>query len=347
MDEVSSLQQKTSFLKNKLAQHKDIIADIHAVSGNQRLGYRNKVCLHATYADGRWHFGLMSRKVFVPLPLCPVHAPIVNTTAAFLAGVMPPPDIFPLHFYVQSGKQLMLVVKSRTLPLTDWLSPEVEGFLQTQGIEGLWLHLNPSAGHKVFMKNNFFLLSGKPHSLDAHGLRYGPMSFQQLIPALYDDSVAKAMDFLKPDKNSVVVDLYCGTGYTCLQWHSRGAVTTGVELNGEAVGCFKVNVPGVEVLRGKCADRIPQLEVFTHQHKGFTPLLYVNPPRTGIEEKVLRWITESYRPLRIAYLSCSPGTLSRDLTLLEAGGYNTEGIIPYDFFPQTIHVECLALLSLF
>lgn len=52
-----------------------------------------------------------------------------------------------------------------------------------------------------------------------------------------------------------------------------------------------------------------------------------------------------YRPKRIAYLSCSAGTLRRDLEGLPVSGYRVVRIIPYDFFPQTYHVETLVLLE--
>jgi tRNA/tmRNA/rRNA uracil-C5-methylase (TrmA/RlmC/RlmD family) len=74
-------------------------------------------------------------------------------------------------------------------------------------------------------------------------------------------------------------------------------------------------------------------------------LAYVNPPRTGLEPEIMAWLTKDYRPARVAYLSCSAGTLKRDLECLEKSGYDIVRITPFDFFPQTLHVECLALLK--
>jgi tRNA/tmRNA/rRNA uracil-C5-methylase (TrmA/RlmC/RlmD family) len=78
---------------------------------------------------------------------------------------------------------------------------------------------------------------------------------------------------------------------------------------------------------------------------GFTRLLYVNPPRTGLEDGIAEWITLFMKPVRMAYLSCSAGTLSRDLAILCKSEYYVDKIIPFDFFPQTIHVESLVLLK--
>lgn len=81
------------------------------------------------------------------------------------------------------------------------------------------------------------------------------------------------------------------------------------------------------------------------RQEGRRRLLYVNPPRTGLEPEVIEWIAEEYRPAAIAYLSCSAGTLARDLERLQYGGYRVDVIAPYDFFPHTYHVETLALMG--
>jgi tRNA/tmRNA/rRNA uracil-C5-methylase (TrmA/RlmC/RlmD family) len=146
----------------------------------------------------------------------------------------------------------------------------------------------------------------------------------------------------------MVIDLYCGNGSTLRRWSKAGAPAVGVELDGTACECAALNNPGTEVLRGTCAQRIPQLEDWTAQAQraNRTRLLYLNPPRTGLESPLHGWISSRYRPARIAYLSCSAGTLGRDLARLCEAGYRVARLTPYDFFPHTYHVETLGLLSL-
>lgn len=74
-------------------------------------------------------------------------------------------------------------------------------------------------------------------------------------------------------------------------------------------------------------------------------LAYANPPRTGLEAAVREWLAAELQPEKIAYLSCSAGTLYRDLVFLTNHGFEIKRIIPYDFFPQTLHVETLALIE--
>jgi tRNA/tmRNA/rRNA uracil-C5-methylase (TrmA/RlmC/RlmD family) len=177
---------------------------------------------------------------------------------------------------------------------------------------------------------------------------YGPSAFQQLIPVLYQNALDTAEAFLSPTQYDCVVDLYCGIGVSLKRWSFQGARVLGVELAGEAVECARHNVPQALLLRGKCSERIPQLNEWIKQetHPSHQRLLYVNPPRTGIEPQVIQWVIDEFRPRRIAYLSCSAGTLRRDLDRLVNGGYQVAQIRPYDFFPQTYHVEALVLLTL-
>ena len=199
----------------------------------------------------------------------------------------------------------------------------------------------------MFAKNGWHLLWGQARSRDSNGLLYGPMAFQQVLPLLYNQALAEAEDFLAPSSDTVSIDLYCGSGASLVRWTARGARTVGVELGGEAVECAQQNAPQALVLRGKCAERIPQLKEWLESPAGTTGqrLLYLNPPRTGIEPAVLDWIVGHLQPARMAYLSCSAGTLRRDLDNLNPGGYEVVRITPYDFFPQTYHVETLVLLQ--
>lgn len=71
--------------------------------------------------------------------------------------------------------------------------------------------------------------------------------------------------------------------------------------------------------------------------------LVVDPPRKGCDEALLDTILKM-KPNRVVYVSCNPGTLARDLHILEDGGYVTEEVQPVDMFPHTSHVECVASL---
>ena len=316
---------------------------MRAVVGEARWGYRRKVCLSARWreTDG-WSLGLWRRDELIPIPDCPVHAQPVRATIHALLRALPPARDFSLAYFIQSGAQATLILKTHRVPDLAWLDANQRAELAAGGLEGLWLHLHPAAGRRLFARSGWRLLWGQPRSRDGFGLRYGPTAFQQQIPGLYRQALDAAENFLDPQPGDGIADLYCGIGASLARWTRRGARVIGVELGGEAVECAGLNAPAATVLRGKCDERIPQLRDWTPSTE--RRLLYVNPPRTGLEPAVLAWVAEEFRPERLAYLSCSAGTLSRNLAVLSASGYTVDTLIPYDFFPQTHHVETLALL---
>ncbi|MGF1525386.1 MAG: class I SAM-dependent RNA methyltransferase [Candidatus Competibacterales bacterium] len=281
----------------------------------------------------------------VDIPHCPVHGPRVGRALGLLVPRLPPAADFPLAFWVQSGAQLTLVVKAKPPLATAWFDAALGEALGGVGIEGLWLHGNPSAGAQLFTKRGWQHLWGRGWSTTAQGLRHGPAAFQQLVSQLYEAALDEAEAFLAPAARDGIVDLYCGVGASVVRWQRRGGRVLGVELDGNAVACARVNAPAAEILRGGCAQRLPQLRTWLEAGTFEERLGYLNPPRTGLEPAVTAWLA-SHRPLaRLAYLSCSPNTLARDLGLLEAGGYRVVRLVPWDFFPHTRHVETLALLA--
>jgi 23S rRNA (uracil1939-C5)-methyltransferase len=343
LDERASLAQKSSYLARALEPWADRIGPIEAPPSAQRLGYRDRVTLTARPSDAAgWRFGLVRRDELIAIHDCPVHSARVRALVRLLAQRLPPGEQLPLAYLHVCGAQATLIVKARsvaTQPLADVL-----GNLPATGIEGCWLHLHPAAGRRLFARSGWQLLWGVPRSRDPQGLLHGPTAFAQAVPELHARSVASAREYLGPAPGDAVLDLYCGHGSSLREWIAAGAKTLGVELSGEAVELAASNAPGAAVLRGTCTARLPQIRSWWNQQPG-RRLAYVNPPRSGLEPEVAYELATQLRPERVAYLSCSAGTLARDLEILESGGFGVERVVPYDFFPFTHHVEALVLLS--
>ncbi len=338
-----SLARKQAWLGEKLAPWAESLQPVCPAGAFFQWGYRHRVCLSASWQAGKWTMGLIKNNTVVPIPDCPVHAPQIRDAVSLFAAALPDPGRFPLAYFVQTGGQVTLVVKSKNLPDMQWLTPALMQDIACIGIQGLWLHLHPCTGKKIFAKNTWHLICGAPRSIDENGLIHGPRTFSQLIPPLYRQALSAAQAFLAPGAADIMVDLYCGIGPTLAKWQKTCPTVIGVELDGEAVACARENTPDVTILRGKCKDRIPQLTAAAAAFE--RRRLYVNPPRTGLEPEVTQWIVRTYQPDRMAYLSCSAGTLARDLALLEAHRYRVAALVPFDFFPRTLHVETLALIA--
>jgi len=285
----------------------------------------------------------MRRDELIPIHDCPVHTERVRALVRVLVKHLPPGNEFPLAYLHVAGAQATLIVKAHKVD-TERLDTVATAVVGT-GIDGLWLHLHPAAGRRLFARSGWRLLRGAPESRDPRGILHGPTAFMQALPDLHSRATNDAVRHLDPRPSVSVLDLYCGLGATLREWTQAGSAALGVELSGEATRFAARNAPSASVLRGTCAQRLPQVREWWAGREG-ERVAYVNPPRSGLEEKVTDAIAREFRPARLAYLSCSAGTLARDLAAFESAGHVVSVIRPYDFFPGTHHVETLALLEL-
>ncbi len=145
-------------------------------------------------------------------------------------------------------------------------------------------------------------------------------------------------------KGGVAIDLYCGVGLFTLPLARRFGLVVAIEANRRAVEFARRNLElagleNAEVVALGVAD-------WLKQHLAFEPVdfLLLDPPRSGAENAVIEGILKLL-PRRIAYVSCDPATLARDLKKLIAGGYSLDSVVAFDMFPQTHHVEAVAHLS--
>jgi tRNA/tmRNA/rRNA uracil-C5-methylase (TrmA/RlmC/RlmD family) len=341
----ASAAQKEEYLRRVLEAWRPALQPVRSPREDQRFGYRDRVTLNARFdAAAGWRFGMMRRDELIPIHDCPVHSVRVNKLVALLRATSPPGASFPLAYLHVAGGQATLVVKARTYEPADL--DALRAGLPATGVEGLWVHCHAAAGRRLFARSGWSLAWGAPRSLDASGLVHGPAAFQQLLPGLHAESVGLARLHLEPAPGVAVLDLYSGIGATLREWQQAGAAVLGIELAGGAVDCARLNAPGAVVLRGTCEQRLPQVRDWWRHGNASRHACYINPPRSGLEPPLLEALAHELRPDRLAYLSCSAGTLARDLAAFDATGYEVRSIVPFDFFPGTHHVECLALLSL-
>jgi 23S rRNA (uracil1939-C5)-methyltransferase len=139
-----------------------------------------------------------------------------------------------------------------------------------------------------------------------------------------------------PAEAGTCVDGYCGAGVFGRALAQHGWSVTGVELEPEATAAARARAPaGFRVVQGRMEERLEELLP--------VELVILNPPRTGVHERVAEALTRR-PPRRIVYLSCDPATLARDIARL-GPGYRITHLEAFDLFPQTAHVETLAVLD--
>jgi 23S rRNA (uracil1939-C5)-methyltransferase len=192
------------------------------------------------------------------------------------------------------------------------------------------------------------LLSGAAYLDETlHGMRLRISSeafFQtntEMAEQLYDLAAAYA-DLSGFER---VYDLYCGIGTIGLLLSPRAAEVWGLELVEEAVANAISNAKLNEIDNANffAGDvRLAMRDLVTKA--GRPDVLVVDPPRAGLSQKIVRRIIEA-APKRIVYVSCNPTTLAPNAAQLVEAGYHLRRVRPVDMFPQTPHIECVAVLD--
>lgn len=166
-------------------------------------------------------------------------------------------------------------------------------------------------------------------------------SFFQVNTAGAERLVQLVLEGLGLDEDDEAMDLYCGAGTFTLPLARRTGFVSAVESYGPAVRDLRRNLErahldNVDAVGGDAGREFPDTDA---------DVIVVDPPRAGLAEEVVRQLCE--QPARaIAYVSCDPATLARDIARFEESGvFMPKSITPVDLFPQTFHVETVTLMT--
>jgi 23S rRNA (uracil1939-C5)-methyltransferase len=156
---------------------------------------------------------------------------------------------------------------------------------------------------------------------------------------------ALAIEYARPSGFERLYDLFCGIGTIGLLMSPRVAELWGLEIVEDAVADAIANAKNNEVDNAQFFAGDVRLAMRELVEKAGRPdVLVVDPPRSGLSQKVVRRIIEA-SPKRIVYVSCNPTTLAPNAAqLVQDGGYEFVRVRPVDMFPQTPHIECVAEL---
>jgi 23S rRNA (uracil1939-C5)-methyltransferase len=211
----------------------------------------------------------------------------------------------------------------------------------------LRIHLQPGGADSVSLLEPDGPLPPLYYSLPEFNvvIEFEATDFVQVNGSVNQRMVALALDLLQPQSDDRILDLYCGLGNFSLPLARKCGQVTGVEGEQNLVARARANSARNDIANSQfvCADlnRISRREGWLSDD--WTALL-LDPARNGAQE-VVRHI-RSIDPSTIVYVSCHPGTLSRDLGELVTGyGYRLEAAGIIDMFPHTGHVESIAMLK--
>jgi len=286
--------------------------------------YRNHVQLHL---DEGGHLGFMAAREnrVVAIQECPIMHPLVADVFAALDIDFPELKKVSIRAGTTTEQQLLI------LETVGETAPALEADMAVSCV----LLLGDGTA-VTYVGDNYV-----SENLAGRSFRVSPTSFFQVNTAQTEHVLATVRNYLAPQRNEVLLDIYCGVGIFGLSLAEEVRRVIGIEDSESAVADARFNSQGidnVQFLQGRAEELLPDLEERVD-------MVILDPPRQGCHKKALTALLELAAP-KITYVSCDPATLARDVRGLVQGGYELVEVQPVDMFPQTSHTEAIALLHL-
>lgn len=176
--------------------------------------------------------------------------------------------------------------------------------------------------------------------------KVSPAAFFQPNTMQAERLYSRALELVQISKESLVYDLYCGTGTLGICAAHQAAEVIGIELAPESVLDARENIKlnhltNVNILAGDVGKVLAKLSVEDSRRPD---LVMVDPPRAGLDPKAIQHLLAIKAP-QLLYISCNPVSQAANIKELVAGGYKLEALQPVDQFPQTTHIENIAVLK--
>jgi 23S rRNA (uracil1939-C5)-methyltransferase len=373
------IMQHVSYEKQLEIKQRYLLENLHRIGGIDMTNvdvlsvvpspevyfYRNKLELSFGEHNGEVVLGLRERlspfKSFsaavVPIHVCPVFSPVIEKIIPIFSEFARNEGLMAFNPLTKKGalKHLVLRESKSTGEIMVILETRTEVLQNLDGIVREMAHHAPeitSFHHATNRKTDDIVhferikrifgarsISDKVADLT---LKVYPQTFSQpnlKASALLYDEITSQLDLKGKE---TILGLFCGAGPIELFLSKKALQVIGVDSEPANISAAKENCRLNEIMnctfyQSRAEDvlkknNIPRLDG-----------LVVDPPRTGLSKQGLSVVKKLNLP-KVAYVSCNPGTLARDLRKLCDHGYLIHRIIPFDFFPHTGHLETLAIL---
>ncbi|MER2181351.1 23S rRNA (uracil(1939)-C(5))-methyltransferase RlmD [Desemzia incerta] len=325
-------------------------------------GYRNKAQVPVRKVEGLLTTGFFRKNShdLIPMEDFYIQDPKIDEAIIAVRDIMREYGVKPYnekdntgnlrHIVVRRGYhtgEMMIVLVTRTAKLfpTSKIIPAIQEALPE--VVSIVQNVNPR-GTNVILGEEAIVLYGEDKYRDelmGNTFEISHRSFYQVNPLQTEKLYQTVLDFAAMTGEETVIDAYCGIGTITLALAKKAKEVYGIEIVEMAVEDAKRNAAlnGVENVTYQLGAAEEVMLKWAEEERT-ADLLVVDPPRKGLEGQFIDAVLEM-KPSKMVYVSCNPATLARDLALLAEGGYNVEKIQPVDLFPQTNHVECVALMS--
>lgn len=291
------------------------------VPSSRRWNYRNTIQFSQTY-DGALGYQAARSHAVVPITECFLPEERINQLWPQLS-LEPVPGLTRIELR-QADNGEMLVLEGQ-----DPLPPEMELELPISAV-----YLSPEKGPMIMAGDEFGIIEilGRPFSFHAG-------SFFQVNTPQAEAMVRHVLDLLPLTQETIAVELYSGVGLFSAFLAPRVKQLVCVESSPLACEDFAINLDefeNVTLYQDEAEKVLPSLDLKAD-------IVLLDPPRAGLKPWALDALV-MVDAQTIVYVSCDPATLSRDVKRLLEAGYRLEQVTPFDLFPQTYHIETVALL---
>ena len=326
------------------------------------LGYRNKAQVPVRRVNGQLETGFFRKNSHDLLPIEDfyIQDPVIDQVILFTRDLLRRFDLKPYDEKEKTGLIRNLVVRrghysgeimvilvttrSKIFRVEQLIERLVEAF---PAIESIMQNINDQNTNTIFGKD-WQTLHGRDYITDRmlnNDFQIAAPAFYQVNTEMAEKLYQTAIDFSELAADDVVLDAYSGIGTIGLSVAKQVKQVYGVEVIPEAVENSQKNaeINGITNTHYVCDSAENAMANWSKQD--IKPdVILVDPPRKGLTESFIE-SSVSMEPKKIIYISCNPATMARDIKLYQELGYKLKKVQPVDLFPQTHHVETVALLS--
>ena len=357
-------------LKFKAKQVKDSLYKMAGISDievpltlgmDHPVQYRNKAQVPVRRVNGQVETGFFRKNShdLMPIEDFYIQDPVIDQVVLALRDLIRRFDLKPYDEKEQSGLIRNLVVRRghhsgeimvilvTTRPKVFRVDQLIEQLIkQFPAIKSVMQNINDQNTNAIFGKE-WRTLYGQDYITDqmlGNSFQISGPAFYQVNTEMAEKLYQTAIDFAGLREEDVVIDAYSGIGTIGLSVAKHVKEVYGVEVIPEAVENSRKNASLNGITNAYYVCDTAENAMKNWLKEGIQPTaILVDPPRKGLTESFIKASAQTGTD-RIAYISCNVATMARDIKLYQELGYELKKVQPVDLFPQTHHVECVALL---
>jgi 23S rRNA (uracil1939-C5)-methyltransferase len=294
-----------------------------AIGSPLAFNYRNHVQFHLS-PEGRLGFQAARQNQVIPVNECHLPETALNQVWP-LFDFEPVPGVDRVGLRLGADEDVLLVLEGSEPEPIEFSVEELDISAVQLGPGGALVLAGSESLRMEVLGRSFQVSAG---------------SFFQVNTAMAEAMVNHLLELLPVLKTSTLLDVYSGVGLFSAFFADRVERLVAIEVATSACQDYLVNLDefdNVELYEAPAEVALGSVD--------FHPdAIIVDPPRAGLEGAALDGLLRQ-QPKWLAYVSCDPATLARDVRRLAAGGYELVQVTPFDLFPQTYHVETVSLFE--